>query len=316
MVQGLRARGVPEDALQISISSLANSSIKQYNSSIRLWWIFCLENNLSLFEFSVQNILNFLSFHFNKGASYSSLNTMRAALSFLISPEVGSDTRIKRFFKGIFRIRPPEPRYKETWNPDLVLNFFLNLPPNEELGLKLLSHKLATLLALVTAHRIQTLQLILISNIEISEDWVCIKVPDFIKTSGPNRFQPYLKFPFFREKPKLCAASALISYLNETKAIRPLNVNNLFITTTKPHKEASRQTISRWIKFTLSKSGIDTSVFRAQSTRHASTSAAARKGMSVETIREAAGWSATSQVFARFYNRPLTKPNFATAIIP
>ncbi|KYN15933.1 hypothetical protein ALC57_11826, partial [Trachymyrmex cornetzi] len=43
--------------------------------------------------------------------------------------------------------------------------------------------------------------------------------------------------------------------------------------------------------------------FSAHSTRHASTSLAAHKGVSVNLIKRAAGWSGESRVFADFYNK-------------
>lgn len=59
------------------------------------------------------------------------------------------------------------------------------------------------------------------------------------------------------------------------------------------------------MKCILSDSNVNTQVYGAQSTRHASTSAALRKGINIEIIRDAAGWTKDSEVFARFYNRPL-----------
>ncbi|KYM99018.1 hypothetical protein ALC62_10253 [Cyphomyrmex costatus] len=49
-------------------------------------------------------------------------------------------------------------------------------------------------------------------------------------------------------------------------------------------------------------------LFSAHSTRHASTSLAARKGLSLDLIKRAAGWSGDSQIFARFYNRTIVNP--------
>lgn len=80
----------------------------------------------------------------------------------------------------------------------------------------------------------------------------------------------------------------------------------LFLTFKKPIKEASKQSISRWIKTTLSEGGIYTSIFSIHSTRHAGgSSAAARAGISVDEIRRTAGRSANSSTFADFYNRLL-----------
>lgn len=77
------------------------------------------------------------------------------------------------------------------------------------------------------------------------------------------------------------------------------------LTYKKPHKPASSQSISRWIKQLLAESGVDVEKFSAHSTRHASTSTALAAGLSVDVIRKTAGWTSTSTAFARFYNRPI-----------
>nr|CAH7748607.1 unnamed protein product [Callosobruchus chinensis] len=72
--------------------------------------------------------------------------------------------------------------------------------------------------------------------------------------------------------------------------------------------KATTQTLGRWVKSVLVESGIDTKKFTAHSTRHAATSAAARKGLHFDTIRLAAGWSKKHlriKMFAAVYNRPL-----------
>ena len=62
---------------------------------------------------------------------------------------------------------------------------------------------------------------------------------------------------------------------------------------------------------------VDTSVFTAHSTRHASTSAAKRRGVDLDLIRKTAGWTKNSQTFARFYNREIVSDNrqFALSIL-
>ena len=97
-------------------------------------------------------------------------------------------------------------------------------------------------------------------------------------------------------------------YLAITAPLR-LDSSKLFITTTPPFRPASQQTLSRWIRAVLSESGIDSS-FTPHSTRHSATSAAQRGGAAIDSILTAAGWTPSSHVFARFYNRPLA-PNRA-----
>ncbi|KAK3101648.1 hypothetical protein FSP39_005188 [Pinctada imbricata] len=65
--------------------------------------------------------------------------------------------------------------------------------------------------------------------------------------------------------------------------------DELFISTMKPHKGVSRDTISRWIKTILCLSGINIAVFTAHSTRAASTSAANKAGVPLKDILKYAG---------------------------
>lgn len=213
-------------------------------------------------------------------------------------------------------MRPLRPKYQKTWDVSIVLNFIKTYFPLESLSLKKLTEKLLILLALITAHRAQTLTLINIDNIKFFPSKIEILIPDTIKTSGPGKFQPLLVIPFFEEKPELCVASTLIHYLEQTKDLRG-NVKNLFISFKKPHKPVVTQTISRWIKCILYTCGVDTSHYDAHSVRHAATSQAFKKGISLDIIRSTAGWSKTSSVFARFYNKPITegKQDFALSIL-
>lgn len=152
-----------------------------------------------------------------------------------------------------------------------------------------------------TAHGAQTLASIKLTNIYATPKGVEIKISDAIKTSRPGRFQPLLALPRFSEDPSLCEASVVLKYIDVTKSLRG-DVGNLFITLRKPHNAIRSQTVSRWIKTVLSRSGVDMSVFSAHSTRHSASSAALANGVDINTTRRTAGWSDTSQTFAKFYN--------------
>lgn len=247
--------------------------------------------------------------------SYSSLNTSRSALSFILHGDLGNDPCIRRFCKGAAAMKPPKPRYSFTWDPDPVLQYLAKIIINKDTPLKTLTKKLVTLLALITGQRVQTLSLIRLENIQESKDDIKIMITDTIKTSGINRNQPLLNIPFYREKPNLCVASLLLKYRTRTSRLRKEGESKLLVTVVKPHKAAGTQTISRWIKEVLTESGIDTQMFSAHSTRHASTSAALRKGTSIDEIFKTAGWTQKSSTFARFYNRPLLKQSFASSIL-
>lgn len=188
--------------------------------------------------------------------------------------------------------------------------------PNKTISLEHLTYKLAILIALATGQRVQTLANIEVKNIVQCDDKIEIKITSRLKTSGRGRIQPTLVLPFYSEDESICPARTLIEYLNRTNNMRQES-RHLFITLKKPFRDATSQTIARWLKIILENSGLDTSRFTAHSTRHASTSAAARKGVSFDTIRLAAGWTEKSSVFAKHYNRPLIQKdtNFATSVL-
>lgn len=286
------------------IASLATKTKKQYDSALNHWIKFCADQGVDPLAGSVPTVISFLTLKFKEGLSYSSLNSYRSALSLIIGPHLGNNEQIKRFFKGVFKLRPKKPRYEEVWDANIVLNYLNTLFPNDTIGLELITKKTVTLLALVTAHRVQTLSLILTENISVNNDNISIKIPDFIKTTGPHRLQPNLIIPFFKDNPNICPATTLLSYLDITRDIRG-TCKRLFITFKKPYHTACSTTLSRWIKSSLSEGGIDVGIFSAHSTRHAATSKASDGGLSIEVIRKAAGWSEGSSCFARFYKRPI-----------
>jgi len=89
----------------------------------------------------------------------------------------------------------------------------------------------------------------------------------------------------------------------------------LFLATQKPYSPVSSTSIGRWLRLTLQDAGIDTSVFKAHSTRGASSSAARQSGVSVKDILTAANWS-REMTFNHFYYRPRHSAAFGTAVIP
>lgn len=300
------------------MASLADNSIKQYDCALKKWFGYCERNNQNPYEASIPTILHFLTELYNTGSQYGTLNSCRSALSLILGPCVANDDRTSRFIKGVYRLRPPQPKYNVTWDTTLVLNKLGTQYPNESLSLETLSKKCVTLLALATGQRVQTLTKIYIPNIELHPTSLIIKITELIKTSRPNSKQPVLVLPIFSEKPEICPCTTLTHYLDRTKSLRQDNNTALFISFKKPYKKVSTQTVSRWIKFVLKDSGIDTSIFTAHSTRHAATSKARQCGVSIDLIRKCAGWSEGSLIFGRVYNRNIVGKDeaaFAAAVI-
>lgn len=294
------------------LSSISNSTLKQYLPSIVDWTKYCNLNNLNIYSPSISDVIIYLTKKFHEGLSYGSLNSLRSALSLLVGSHLGTDSGIRRLFKGFYKLRPTAPKYNSTWDVSILLNYIENKYCDSN-NLLINTKKTVSLLALATGQRAQTISLINIKNIIIKTDCITIKIDKLIKTSAPNRYQPFLTIPFFNDKENICPARAVIKYMEITREIR--QCDNLFITTKKPYKSVTASTISRWIKNTMKESGIDMSVFSAHSTRHASCSVAFERGVNIDNIRRTAGWTGVSNTFGRFYNRPIIdNKEFAEAI--
>lgn len=316
--ESLTRRYIPMDTLNVILSSLSASTKRNYNCVYKNWWVFRSCHKQTFFVADALDVLSFLQNMFDNGKKYSSLNTARAALSVLLTPvepmTFGEDKNIKRWMKGAFKTRPQFPKYKSTWDPSTVLHYLSSLFPLDGLTLKDLTLKLTGLLALATAQRVQTLSLLKVQNVIKADDKICISITDIIKTSRPGAEQPLIVLPYFRAQPELCVASTLYFYLSKTQDLR--TSDRILISFQKPYKPVGPQSISRWVKTVLERAGIDTSVFSAHSTRHATTSFALRQGVDINAIRKAAGWSDSSRVFNQFYNRPVDSSiAFASSVL-
>ena len=68
-------RGFSEETATIMTSSLSASTIRQYTTWLKLWWIFCNSREVDPFVVCVQPLVQFLQLRYDEGASYSYLNT-------------------------------------------------------------------------------------------------------------------------------------------------------------------------------------------------------------------------------------------------
>lgn len=253
---------------------------------------------------------------FEKGLSYSAINSARSALSaFGIVHDglsVGCHPVMIRFIKGIYNLRPPAPKYNVTWDVSLVLNVLRKMSPVKYISLKDLTLKLTMLLCLILAGRTQSLHLLSISDMVKGSQSYILKYSDLLKQSRPGKNNPIVELKAYPPDRRLCCITVLKEYLERTKKIRK-NETCLFISYVKPHKAISKSTLSRWLKTIMSKAGIDITKFSSHSVRAASVSKA-KLYMSVENIVKSVGWS-NANTFAKFYDKPIQTVDFQTAVL-
>jgi hypothetical protein len=82
----------------------------------------------------------------------------------------------------------------------------------------------------------------------------------------------------------------------------------------KPQKNVIKDTIARWIKVILNRSGINTKIFGSHSVRSVSTSKAKSNAVPIDEILKKAVWS-NVKTFAKFYNKKIVKDGFAEGVL-
>ena len=289
------------------MASWQDSTQKQYAGYLQKWQRFCSGRKVDIFSPPVEEVLHFLTELFEANCGYSALNTARSVLStFIVLPgniSVGNHPLVTRFMKGVFQSRPTFPKYAEIWDVNVVLSYLKTLSPVAKLSLKDLTYKVTMMLMLLSGQRIQTIQLLDLKDMTVSKSQFTFKVSSKVKHTKPGRHLQDLKFTAYAPDRRLCIYTYLQKYLAVTKPLRR-DETKLLISFHKPYQAVSRDTIRRWIKQVLSNSGIDTNVFSAYSTRSASVSAANLKGVPLDKILLAGGWSHAS-TFSEYYNKPI-----------
>jgi len=311
--------GLSDKTLEVIMASWRPATCKQYSVYLNRWKEFCGKHHIDIFSPTVQQVLTFLTDLFEANASYSSVNTARSALSTIVTLpgniSVGNHPLISRFVKGVFQIRPALPRYTQIWDTDIVLNYLRTVSPVINLSLKDLTYKVTMLLMLLSGQRIQTIQLLNVEFMEITNSRVKFLIHDKVKQTRPGKHLQDIVIKAYAPDRRLCIVNYLNAYLKATETIRG-DEKQLLITYSKPHKKASKDTISRWLKDTLIAAGVDTTVYSAYSVRSASTSAAKAKGVPIDQILTAGGWSSMS-TFAKYYNKPIKQLNddYSTSLL-
>lgn len=105
---------------------------------------------------SLSRVADFLTHLISEGASYNTINSARSALSAFLAPlqsgqTIGNHLDIVRLVKRcFFQIRPALPRYTETWDINIVLDYLAALPSSDQLDLKRLTLRTTMLSTLLT----------------------------------------------------------------------------------------------------------------------------------------------------------------------
>lgn len=231
---------------------------------------------------------------------------------------MGRHPLVCQLLKGVKQLRPPQPRYAKTWQVGKLVQFIASLGPNEKLSTKLLSNKLAGLLALTAPDRASGLAARDLRFRFIIPGGVQFKLPELTKNVKQGESLKCCFHASFPQNALLCVCKCLAEYEYRTLEWRPTDPskpNQLLLSYITPHKPVSSATVARWLKELMQLAGIDTSLFKGHSIRAAVTTEAARQGFSIPDILQFADRSQQS-TFIKFYYRPQFNPSAGRTVLP
>ena len=165
-----------------------------------------------------------------------------------------------------------------------------------------MTEKITVLLLILSERRKQTLLAIKIDNVKIYEDKLIILPNSSLKHTKPSRPLQAIVYHKFNGNPKLCVVECAKLYIEIRRELVPPEIKQFLVTYGKPHKTASDDTMSRWIKNTISNTGIDIHVFKAHSTRSDSSSIAKQVGIPYTGILKRGSWRGAN-TFTKHYDK-------------
>lgn len=285
-----------QKAEDLIYNSWGKGTKASYYSAWKKWSSWCDRREIDPFSAPVAQVLEFLTYLFNEGFQYRTINVHRSAISSVL-PNVNNQPKgqhhlVKMLMKGILRGNPPLPRYEDTWDIGIFVRFLISLPDNKDLSLKLLSNKLATLLAITAPKKISEIARIDKKFMRVTQQGITFYLPGLSKTQKDCKSREFF-YAKCEENQKLCVTDCLTEYFERTKVFRnPAHSNDpLLRTIIRPHKGLTSNAVSIWIKYMMTLSGIDATKFKAHSARRASTSKAFRRGVSVDDAIKMADWT-------------------------
>ena len=208
--------------------------------------------------------MEFLTKLFQDGLQYRTINTYRSAISknhaLIDSVQVGKHPFIIKHMRAIFNKRVPMSKYQFSWNVDTVLPEISSWGTNDDLDIKFLSWKLTMLLALASAGRASELNSLNCKFMKQQGSFIHFELPIHTKTCRPGSDNRNLSFDSYKDDPNLCVVFCINHYINRTQSWREINDKIdrswLILSMVKPHYPITTSLVARWLKQTITQSGI------------------------------------------------------------
>ena len=109
---------------------------------------------------------------------------------------------------------------------------------------------------------------------------------------------------------RICVYNVYRTYIERTGSFKKGH-SKLLLSFRRPYGLVTKDTISRWIKEIMFRSGIDVETFKAHSVRSASVTKAKKANIPMSIILGKAGWS-SAHTFATYYDKQIKEADEGT----
>ena len=151
---------------------------------------------------------------------------------------------MSQFMKEIFHMRPPQPKYTNTWDVNKVLSYLKRIGPNGSLSLKQVKLKTTPLLTILAGQRVHTLHMLNVIHMDQSHDKVIFYIVGLTKCSKLCRQnQPVVHRAYVEDK-LLCPIKCTHAYLAQRSEIVTQDITEFFINFGKPHNPTSKDSLA------------------------------------------------------------------------
>ena len=240
----------------ILLAAGRKNTTSSYSSAWNKWGSWCSQRgSVNPLSPSLNDVLDFFTTQFHEGKEYRTINVYRSALSAVLplieGHKAGSHPLVCQLLKEVYHLRPPQPRYANTWQVNQLVDFISSLGPNAQQSIKLLSYKLVGLLALSAPDRASGLAVRDLRFRYFHPEGVEFKLPELTKNVKPGENLKRCFHASFPDNDLLCVCSCLREYENRTISWRPKDSskpNKLLLSFINPHNPVSSATVARWLK--------------------------------------------------------------------
>ncbi len=319
--------GLPAEVQETIASARAPATRKLYSSKWGVFESWCLTRAIGPVNCPVDPVLEFLQERLTAGAAATTLRVYVAAIAArreLDEIPLGRHRMVSAFMRGARRLRPVRPTAVPSWDLSVVLEGLVTAPfePLESASDRILTLKVVLLLALTSLKRVGDLQAFSVSETCMDFAPGLVKVPlrprpgyipKVLSTSFRSQVVTLHSFhppPFASSEDErlhlLCPVRALKLYVDRSKVWRKSPQLLICFGAGRRGLATSKQRISHWVRDAISLAYEVRNLpsplsLRVHSTRGVASSQALFRGVPLEDICVAAGWS-SPHTFVRFYN--------------